>query len=112
MKRSDPDAWYLPPTAWLLLAVPCLTIGASLLLPVLLRLKTAELSTWYGLGVGTGALGIVLLFFARLPLYRARKWFSLGPGELDRPHRRLYGLAYLLITCSVLLLLTVWRGIP
>ena len=110
MKRSDPDAWYLPPTALLLLAVPCVTVGASLLLPVLLRLKAADLSTWYGLGVGTGALGIVLLFFARLPLYRARKWMTVGPGNLDRPHRRLYWLAYVLIAGSVLFLLTVWQG--
>ena len=111
MKRSDPDAWYLPPTAWLLLTVPGVTVGASLLLPVLLRLKKAELSTWYGLGVGAGGLGIVLLFFARLPLYRARKWMTLGPGNLDRPHRRLYWLAYVFIACSFLLLLTVWAKI-
>lgn len=51
------------------------------------------------------SVGVVLLFFARLPLYRQRRFFSIGPKLLDEPHRRLYRWAYRFIFLGVLLLL-------
>src|SRR4051812_4395602 len=41
-------------------------------------------------GGAFGAIGVVILFFARLPLYRQGRFFSFGPSELDPLHRRLY----------------------
>jgi hypothetical protein len=32
-----------------------------------------------------GFIGAVLLFFARLPLYRQRRFFAFGPRQLDLP---------------------------
>ncbi len=64
----------------------------------------------YGLGVGAGILGVLLLLLARLPLYRERRFWTVGPRELDRKHRRFYWLAYACVASSLVLLLVVWLG--
>src|SRR5687768_10146566 len=48
--------------------------------------------------------GIGLLFLARLPLYRQRRFFTFGSSALDAPHRRLYRWAYGFIVGGVVLL--------
>src|SRR5688572_15029417 len=47
-----------------------------------------------------GFIGVVLLFFARLPLYRQRRFFTFGPRALDSRHRRLYAWAYFFVGAS------------
>ncbi len=111
-RRSD---WSLPPEALglvgTLLVVPTITVVMSLMLPILVQLKTAHVVALYLVGVGTGMLGSALLFLARLPLYRRRQFWTFGPGELDRKHRRLYWLAYGFISASLLLFCVVWLRI-
>jgi hypothetical protein len=79
-----------------------------MLLPLLARLKTAEMWLLYGLGLGAGAIGAVLLFVARLRLYKQRRFMAIGPMPLDRKHRRIYWLAYVFIAAGLLLLGVVW----
>ena len=61
-------------------------------------------------GVVAGVVGMVLLFFARLPFYRQRRFLVFGPRELDRSHRRLYWLAYAVLLVSTGLFRMVWLG--
>ncbi len=49
-------------------------------------------------------VGLLLLVWARLPLYRQHQFFSFGPRHLDAVHRRAYWRAYVLIAISVLAL--------
>jgi hypothetical protein len=77
-RRSD---WYVP-ADWLaflgmLVIIPSVALLGSMLLPALARLKTADVGTLYALGVGAGILGVLLLFAARLPLYRARRFWTI-----------------------------------
>jgi hypothetical protein len=107
--------WYVPPD-WafqlgLLIIIPTNVILAGTLLPVLSRLKTADVFDLFWIGLGLGLLGTVLLFFARLPLYRQRRFWTLGPGALPRFHRKLYWLAYTAVFIAVLLLSVVWLRI-
>lgn len=53
----------------------------------------------------SAGIGIVLLFLARLPLYRQRRFFAFGPKLLDESHRRLYRWAYRFICLGGLLML-------
>jgi len=105
-RKSD---WYVPPD-WILILfpIPCIAVLAALLLPVVAQLKSGDLWGVYALGVGAGVVGSVLLFLARLPLYRQRRFWTFGPGESDRKHRQLYWLAYLFVALSLLLLGVVW----
>jgi hypothetical protein len=111
MSKRDSN-WYVP-ADWLwhfgmFLIIPCVALLASILLPVIARLKTADIAALYFSGVAAGVLGVLLLFIARLPLYRARRFWTLGPRQLDRKHRRYYWLAYVAVTVSLLLLWIVW----
>jgi hypothetical protein len=111
MSKKSSD-WYIPPD-WLaqfslLLIILTITILPSILLPVLSSLKAADALNLFYSGLGIGSLGIVLLFSARFPLYRQRKFLTFGPRELPASHRKLYWLAYLFVVACVLLLAVVW----
>jgi hypothetical protein len=111
MSKKSSD-WYVPPD-WLaqlslVFILPAIAILASILLPALSFLKTTDALNLFYSGLGIGSLGIILLFFARFPLYRQRKFLTFGPRELPAFHRKLYWLAYLFVVASVLLLAVVW----
>lgn len=92
----------------MLINLVCIPILAGMLLPSLSQFRRTDVSTLYGVGAGAGAIGIALLFIARLPLYRQRRFWAVGPRQLDRKHRLFYWLAYAFVTVSLLLLLVVW----
>jgi hypothetical protein len=104
--------WYIPPDWAALLSVqlviPIIAIVASCLLPSLNFLKTRDAIVLFYAALGTGSVGSILLFFARLPLYRQRRFWTFGPRELPSFHRKLYWLAYMFVVISILLLLIVW----
>jgi hypothetical protein len=77
-------------------------------LPAVTSLGVEAPAKLYWVGVAAGVFGIILLFFARLPLYRQRRYWAFGPRELDRFHRRLYWLAYLVVLASIGLFVIVW----
>lgn len=79
-RRSD---WYIPGD-WLaifgmLVIIPSVAVLESMLLPAFAGLKTADVANLYA-----GVLGALLLFIARLPLYRAWRLWTFGPRLLDR----------------------------
>jgi hypothetical protein len=114
-KRSD---WYLPEEVLGFLAsiflMPAIGVIAGLTAMLLLSatsLRNMDVARLFWAGLGTGIFGVVLLFLARLPLYRQRRFWTFGPRELDRSHRRLYWLAYLFVLASIGLLAVIWFGV-
>jgi hypothetical protein len=113
MSKRNSDRYIPPDRRWILgmqFVVPCIMVLAGLLLPVVARLKAADVRALYGSGLGAGVVGAVLLFVARLPLYKQRRFWTIGPMPLDRKHRRIYWLAYGFVAASLLLLGVVWRA--
>jgi hypothetical protein len=49
----------------------------------------------------TRSAGVVMLLFARLPLYWRRKFLSFGPKALPARRRRLYWTAYVFVGVSI-----------
>jgi hypothetical protein len=111
-KLSD---WYVPPDwafqFFLLLGIPAIAILAGVFLPILNFLKSKDSLILFYIALGAGSLGSILLFFARLPFYRQRRFWTFGPRELPTFNRKLYWLAYLFVVASVLLFLIVWLKI-
>jgi hypothetical protein len=111
MSRKSSD-WYVPPDIVFLFGfyfiVPVIVFGTGVLLPLLARFESGNLTGVFYSALALGAVGTVLLFFARLPLYRKRQFLSFGPGQLDGIHRKLYWVAYLFVVVSVLLLVSIW----
>lgn len=108
-KKSD---WYVPPDIGCLFffyfAFPIIAILSGMLLPLIARFKSGNVIGIFYSALALGVLGTVLLFFARLPLYRKRQFLTFGPGQLSGIHRRLYWLAYLFVAVSILLLVLIW----
>jgi hypothetical protein len=107
-KSSD---WYVPPDwafqfGWFV--VSAVVVLSSFLLPALGQIKEAKADDLFYIGLTLGCFGIVLLFLARLPLYRQHRFWTFGPSSLPNLHRKLYWLAYLFVFASVLLLAVVW----
>ncbi len=87
-----------------------LLIVACFLPPVLSARQGDPTLFWIALVLAV--TGLVLLFVARLPLYRQRKYFTFGSKALPARYRRMYRIAYVFIGLSVvimLLLLAVLR---
>jgi hypothetical protein len=107
MSKRNSD-WYIPPDWGMFIVIPCIAVLSSMLLPIVAKLQTADMRALYGFGLGAGVIGTVLLFVARLPLYKQRRFWTIGPMQLDRKHRRIYWLAYAFVVASLLLLGIVW----
>lgn len=107
MSNRNSD-WYIPPDWGMFIVIPCIAVLAGMLLPIVAKLHTADLRMLYGFGLGAGVVGAVLLFVARLPLYKQRRFWTIGPMQLDRKHRRVYWLACAFVVASLLLLGAVW----
>jgi hypothetical protein len=108
-RRSD---WFVPGDLFalfgMMVIIPSVAVLGSMLLPMFGRLKTADAENLYTLGVAIGFLGVLFLFIARLPLYRARRFRTIGPGQLDATHRCYYWLGYAAVFVSLVLLWLVW----
>jgi len=89
-------------------AIAVIGLLTATLLPSVTSLRGEVITRLYWVGVAAGVFGIVLLFLARLPLYRQRRFWTFGPRELDRFHRGLYWLAYLVVLVSIGLFVIVW----
>src|SRR5580658_4771631 len=105
-KRKLPD-WFVPPDIAAIFGLPFIALIALLgarFLPLLNRARNSGDTTLVNVAFVFGMIGIVLLFFARLPLYRQRRFFTFGPRALDDRHKRLYRYAYDFIGVCLFLL--------
>ena len=92
-------------------AVAAVALLTAMLLPDIASFRRVGSTSLFAVGLLAGICGIVLLFFARLPLYRQHRFFTFGPRCLDGCHRRLYWLAYLFVLASIALLGFVWLSV-
>ena len=74
-----------------------------MLLPFLSYLRQQGSVGVFAVAITLGAIGILLLFLARLPLYRRGQFLTFGQSQLDAPHRKLYWWAYGFVGGSVIL---------
>jgi riboflavin transporter FmnP len=108
MKQWFKDWTPLPPDMVALIWTPIFVTTIAILTSTLLWpvLRSGVLSLFLA-AVAAGVLGSILLFFARLPLYRRGQFLSFGPRKLDARHRKLYWRAYVLIAASVITMITM-----
>lgn len=111
MKKKSSNWEMSPDMAFHFFLLPSLlviTLLSGSLLPLIAEFKTGNLFRIYYAALACSGVGIVLLFLARLPLYPQRRFWTIGPRELDRPHRRIYWLSYLFVFAGLGLLWMVW----
>ena len=108
MKISDPKSdWYIPSDwrlilSWHFILMPTVILAA--MFTVALSRTAHGDTTLLWAAIVIGAIGVVLLFFARLPLYRQRKFLSFGPRTLPAGHKKLYWFSYGFIGISIVVM--------
>ena len=107
MKRRTESDWYIPGD-WIALLGFHLTaiigICAGCFLPWLGAARQGNPAPFYA-SLVLAVAGVMLLFLARLPLYRQRKFFTFGSRHLSGVHKKLYRLAYWFIGASIVIML-------
>jgi len=88
--------------------VPAIAILSGDFLDLLASFKSGDVLGIFYTALALGMLGTVLLFLARLQLYRKRQFLTFGPGSLIGIHRNLYLVAYLFVAVSILLFVRIW----
>lgn len=89
----------------ILLAPIIMAIAACASLPVFSFVANARWNPLYWTGLALSAVGLTLLFIARMPLYREKKFFVWGSRALPETSRRYYRWAYCLIVPGAALLI-------
>jgi uncharacterized membrane protein YidH (DUF202 family) len=104
----DKSAWYVP-RDWLLnfdanfIPIAALIV-AICFLPTIQRARHGD-PTLFLMALALAVIGIILLFLARLPLYRQRRFFTFGPKTLPTRNKRMYWVAYGFIGSSMFVML-------
>ena len=104
----DPKSdWYIPPDwrfilSWHFVVMPAAILAAMFTVALSNAAQGSTTLLWVALAIG--AAGVVMLFFARLPLYRQRKFLSFGPKALPPGRKKLYWLSYGFIGTSIAIL--------
>ena len=108
MSSTQSDLYF--PRDWL--AVIIYMTGIPLLMGILMPTMARAMNTnpTYTMlaSYAAGLSGVILLFLARLPLYRQGRFWTFGSKELDRPHRFFYNVAYVFIVVCIILILITW----
>ena len=88
-----------------LLITPLIGILAAMILPAVSFARNGHLVEAFWITLTVAGIGVGLLFWARLPLYRQGKYFSFGSRALPPSSVPFYRAAYVLLIPSVLFLL-------
>src|SRR5436190_23960117 len=104
MKNRKQTAWFWPPadqwlTVWGGFVVLIVMVLTSRLFTFFSRLTGTPWIWCYVVGLVVAALGVSLLFYAKLPLYRQRRFFTFGSRALPEERRPFYRWGY---ACAIL----------
>ena len=107
-ENKDYSLRNFPPDLLAVLGIPIL--GAAIFFSWLLSVHGTAWLCGVAISFGIAVLGAVLLFLAKVPLYRQRRFFTFGIAALPESSHRLYrwGCQCSLAGCIVMFIL--WLG--
>lgn len=97
---------------WGLLLPAVVALLASQVLAFFARLTGTPWIWCYGIGLAVSAVGVALIFYAKLPLYRQRRFFTFGSRALPERRRPYYRWGYRCAAFAVALLLCLLLSRP
>ena len=97
---------------WWFLLVAVIALLTSQLLTFFTKLTGTRWIWCYAIGLVIAAIGVFLIFYAKIPLYRQRRFFAFGSGALPERRRRFYRWGYRCVTFAVALLLCLLFSRP
>jgi hypothetical protein len=97
---------------WGFLVVVVVAFFSSQVLTFFTRLSGTPWIWCYYVGLIIAAVGVALVFYAKLPLYRQRRFFTFGSRALPESRRSFYRWGYRCVTFIVALLLCLFLSRP
>jgi hypothetical protein len=97
---------------WWFLLLAVVAILASQVLEFFTRLSGTPWICCYGIGLAVAAVGVSLIFYAKLPLYRQRRFLTFGSRALPESRRPFYRWGYRCVLFAVALLLCLFLSRP
>jgi hypothetical protein len=97
---------------WWLLLVAVVALLTTQLLTFLTRLAGTRWVWCYAIGLAVAAVGLSLIFHAKIPLYRQRRFFTFGSAALPESKRPFYRWGYRCVLFAVALLLCLLFSSP
>ena len=97
---------------WWFLVVAVIAVLASKALVFFTRLTGTTWIWCYGTALFVAAIGVALIFYAKLPLYRQRRFFTFGSSALPESRRFSYRWGYRCVLFAVVLLLCLLLARP
>lgn len=83
--------------------LPIAALG-GMVVPGLMAAGNKGDMTLFWIAACLACIGVVILFLARRPLYRERRYWQFGPRGLDALHKRLYLWAWCFLGVGIFLL--------
>jgi hypothetical protein len=93
----------------------CIAVSAvlaSLILSFFSRLTGTPWIWCYAVALFVAGVGVTLIFYSKLPLYRQRRFFTFGSGALPEGSRAFYRWGYRCAIFAVALLLCLFLSKP
>ena len=90
---------------WWFLLVAIIALLTSQLLTFFMGLSGARWIWCYAIGLAAAAVGVSLILYAKIPLYRQRRFFTFGSAVLPESRRSFYRWGYRCVIFAVALLL-------
>jgi len=94
------------------LGIAVSALVASQLLSFFSRLTGTPWIWCYAVALAVAGVGVTLIFYAKLPLYRQRRFLTFGSGALPESRRAFYRWGYRCAIFAVALLLCLFLSRP
>jgi hypothetical protein len=109
MKNRILKEWIWPPAdqwigVWGLVTLAVVGVLVTRVLDFFERLSGMPWILGFFISIGVSALGISLIFYAKFPLYRERRFFTFGPRAVREQRRPFYRWGYACAFLGALLL--------
>jgi hypothetical protein len=117
MQKRNRNEWIWPPadqwfTVWGGFVMLVTMVVSSQVFGFFSRL-TGTLWIWcYAVGLAVATVGVSLIFYSKLPLYRQRRFFTFGSRALPEERRPFYRWGYRCVAIAVVLLLCLFLSRP
>jgi hypothetical protein len=97
---------------WWFLSIAIIAILTSQILAFFTGLSGTPWIWCYSIGLAVAAVGVLLIFYAKLPLYRQRRFLTFGSRALPESRRSFYRWGYRCVLFAVALLLCLFLSRP
>jgi hypothetical protein len=110
--RNQSSGWQTFLEHWWLVIMGVTAILTMQVLDFFTGLTGTPWIWFYAIGLAVAAVGVSLIFYAKLPLYRQRRFLTFGSRALPESSRLIYRWGYRCVLFAVALLLCLFLSRP